>query len=315
MLAIVDQRPQVLNLLEVCELLPRLPARGGAPAHRLRAAQGGGARARPGGLRHRPRPPRRGDRPHPRRPAPAEAKAGLIAQFGMSEIQADEILKLQLQRLTGLERQKIVDELAEIRIIIADLQDILAKPARVDRIVAEELKKIREEHGDPRRTEDRDAVDEISVEDMIVDEDVVISITHTGYIKRTSDLDLPQPEAGRARAQGHADEGRGLRRPALHRLHPLLHPDLHRPRARVLAEGPCDPGGGPAGARQGGGEPREPGAAGEDRGLRLREVLRSRPLRAPGHPQGDREEDGDQRTSPTRAPPASSPSASRTTTP
>jgi DNA gyrase subunit A len=116
---------------------------------------------------------------------PRRRSAASSRQFGMSEIQADEVLKLQLQRLTGLERQKIVDELRR-----SDPhrrpRDILAKPARVDEIVADELKKIREEHGDPRRTEIQDAVDELTVEDMIADEDVVISITHTGYIKRTS---------------------------------------------------------------------------------------------------------------------------------
>jgi DNA gyrase subunit A len=93
---------------------------------------------------------------------------------------------MQLQRLTGLERQKIVDELREIRILITDLRDILANPARVDRIVVEELEKVRADHGDPRRTQIVDTVDEITAEDMILDEDVAISITHTGYIKRTS---------------------------------------------------------------------------------------------------------------------------------
>jgi len=117
---------------------------------------------------------------------PPEAKTGLIAQFGMTEIQADAVLKLQLQRLTGLERQKIVDELAEIRVVIADLKDILAKPKRLDGIVADELKKIGEEHGDARRTEIQDAVEDLSVEDLIAEEDVAISITHTGYIKRTA---------------------------------------------------------------------------------------------------------------------------------
>ncbi|HUG52859.1 MAG TPA: DNA gyrase C-terminal beta-propeller domain-containing protein, partial [Vicinamibacteria bacterium] len=80
----------------------------------------------------------------------------------------------------------IVDELAQIRVLIADLRDILAHPRRVDGIVADELRKIRDEHGDPRRTEIQDAVEDLSVEDLIAEQDVVISITHTGYIKRTS---------------------------------------------------------------------------------------------------------------------------------
>ena len=85
-----------------------------------------------------------------------------------------------------MERQKIVDELAELRIKIADLKDILASPRRVDQIVAGELREIREEHGTPRRTQIVDAPDDIVIEDLIADEDVAISITHTGYIKRTT---------------------------------------------------------------------------------------------------------------------------------
>jgi DNA gyrase subunit A len=115
-----------------------------------------------------------------------EAHAGLMGRFGMSEIQSKAVLELQLQRLTGLERQKIVDELSEMKALIADLRDILAKPKRIDAIIKDELKKLREEHGDPRRTQIVDAVDEIAVEDLIVDEDVAISITHGGYIKRTA---------------------------------------------------------------------------------------------------------------------------------
>src|SRR4029453_10712881 len=82
---------------------------------------------------------------------PDVARTGLIERFALSEIQADEILKLQLQRLTGLERQKIQDELAELKVTIADLRDILAKPARIDKIVEDELKQIAEAHGEPAR--------------------------------------------------------------------------------------------------------------------------------------------------------------------
>jgi DNA gyrase subunit A len=88
--------------------------------------------------------------------------------------------------LTSLERQKIVDELKELKILIADLKDILAKPKRIDAIVAEELKKVRDDHGNKRRTEIQDAAQEITIEDMIADEDVAISVTHGGYIKRTT---------------------------------------------------------------------------------------------------------------------------------
>jgi len=185
-LAIVDQRPRVLNLLEACELFIdfRRDVVRRRATFELRKAE---ARAHvlEGyviALDHLDevialiRAAR----------TPEIAKTGLVERFALTEIQADEILKLQLQRLTGLERQKIQDELAELKVLIADLRDILAKPARIDEIVATELKQIAETHGEPRRTEIQAAADEIAVEDLIVDEDVAISITHTGYIKRTT---------------------------------------------------------------------------------------------------------------------------------
>jgi DNA gyrase subunit A len=186
MLAIVDQRPRVLNLLEACELFLdfRRDVVRRRTAFELRRAE---ARAHVlegyaialdhldaviALIRAAKTPP--------------DAKAGLITRFGMTEIQADEVLKLQLQRLTGLERQKIVDELKEIRALIVDLRDILASPRRIDGIVGAELRTIREEHGDPRRTQIVEAALDLSIEDLIAEEDVAISITHTGYIKRTS---------------------------------------------------------------------------------------------------------------------------------
>jgi DNA gyrase subunit A len=185
MLAIVDQRPRVLNLLEACELFLdfRRDVVRRRAAHDLRKAE---ARAHvlEGyviALDHLDEVIAliRGSK------SPEVARTGLIERFAMTEIQARAVLDLQLQRLTGLERQKIVDELAEIRVLIADLRDILASSARVDQIVGDELRKIREEHGDARRTEITDAVDEITAEALIADEDVVISISHSGYIKRT----------------------------------------------------------------------------------------------------------------------------------
>jgi len=186
MLAIVDQRPRVLNLLEACELFVdfRREVVRRRTAFDLRKAE---ARAHilEGYVIALDNLDKvialiRASK------TPAEAKTGLMTGFALSPLQADAILELQLQRLTGLERQKILDELKQILQLITELRDILAKPRRVDQIVSEELKKIREDHGDPRRTEIQDAVDEITIEDMIADEDVAISITHTGYIKRTS---------------------------------------------------------------------------------------------------------------------------------
>ena len=185
-LAIVDQRPRVLNLLDACELFVdfRREVVRRRTAFELRKAE---ARAHvlegyAIALDHLDevisliRAAR----------SPEVAKQGLLARFALSEIQADEILKLQLQRLTGLERQKIVDELAELRLRIADLKDILASAKRIDGIVGEELRQVRDAHADPRRTQIVGAANEIAVEDLIADEDVAISITHSGYIKRTT---------------------------------------------------------------------------------------------------------------------------------
>jgi len=116
---------------------------------------------------------------------PQEAREGLIEKFGLTEIQAKSILEMRLQRLTGLERQKIVDELAEIRIVIAELEKILAHEEIKMQIIKDELVAIRDKYGDDRRTEIVESEDyEIDVEDTIPDEDAVVIYSRTGYIKR-----------------------------------------------------------------------------------------------------------------------------------
>jgi len=117
---------------------------------------------------------------------PVEARAGLVASFGLTTIQAQAILDMQLQRLTGLERQKILDELAELRKTIERLRAILSSEELLIGIVIEELKAIREKHGDARRTDFIEESGDFRVEDLIADEDVVITATSTGYIKRTA---------------------------------------------------------------------------------------------------------------------------------
>jgi len=115
---------------------------------------------------------------------PAEAKEGLMKKFKLSDIQAQAILDMRLQRLTGLERQKIEDEYTELLKTIERLRGILAsKPQRMA-IIKEELLGLKEKFGDARRTEIIEDVDEICLEDLIAEEDMVVTITHTGYIKR-----------------------------------------------------------------------------------------------------------------------------------
>lgn len=116
---------------------------------------------------------------------PEEAKNGLMEQFSLSEIQAKAILEMRLQRLTGLEREKIVQEYEELIKLIADLKDILANEWRKYDIIKTELSEIRERYGDARRTEIEYAAEEFSDEDMIADEKMLITISHQGYIKRT----------------------------------------------------------------------------------------------------------------------------------
>ncbi len=115
---------------------------------------------------------------------PAEAKQGLIAQFGLTEIQAQAILDMRLQRLTGLERAKIEEEYLSLIKAIEEYRSILASKARRMKIIRDELMELKEKYGDPRRTQIIEAEEDFSVEDLIAEEDVVITISHEGYIKR-----------------------------------------------------------------------------------------------------------------------------------
>ncbi len=117
---------------------------------------------------------------------PPEARTGLVTRFGLTLLQAQAILDMQLQRLTGLERQKIVDELAELVKTIERLRAILSSDELLIGIVVDELRAIREKYGDGRRTDIIEESGEFRVEDLIADEDVVITATSTGYIKRTA---------------------------------------------------------------------------------------------------------------------------------
>ena len=118
---------------------------------------------------------------------PAEAKRGLVERFSLTEIQAQAILDMQLQRLTGLEREKILEELGQLAEKIRELRAILESEPLLLGIVIDELRQVRDKYGDERRTEIIEGEDgEFSIEDLIVDEDVVITVSNTGYVKRTA---------------------------------------------------------------------------------------------------------------------------------
>jgi len=112
------------------------------------------------------------------------ARDQMILRFGLSERQAMAILEMRLRSLTAMERQKIIDEVEALRAKIADLKDLLASDERILEVVVTELREVNERFGDERRTQIVDAVDGITNEDLIVEEDMVVTLSHLGYIKR-----------------------------------------------------------------------------------------------------------------------------------
>ena len=135
-------------------------------------------------------------------PNPEMAKEGLIGNFGMSEIQAKAVLELRLQRLTGMERDKIREEHAELMKHIAYLESILSDEGLRYQIIKDELKEVRDRFGDERRSEIDYSDSEVDMLDMIKEEDVVITISHLGYIKRTSSADYRSQRRGGRGAMG-----------------------------------------------------------------------------------------------------------------
>jgi DNA gyrase subunit A len=186
MLAIVGGRPKILSLLDVVELFIefRREVVRRRTEHELRKAE---ARAHVlEGLKialdHLDAVIKliRGSR------NPAEARTGLMSEFDLTQIQAQAILDMQLHRLTGLERQKIVDELVELVKTIERLRAILASEVLLMEIVVKELRDLRERYGDERRTQILGEVGEFRIEDLIAEEDMAITVSNTGYIKRTA---------------------------------------------------------------------------------------------------------------------------------
>jgi DNA gyrase subunit A len=114
-----------------------------------------------------------------------DAKQGLVNKFKFSEIQAQAILDMQLRRLAALERQKIIDEYEEVIRLIAELEEILANDRVLRNLIIKELRAIQKDYADERRTQIVDSGVELTLEDLIADEDVVITLTHSGYVKRT----------------------------------------------------------------------------------------------------------------------------------
>ena len=115
---------------------------------------------------------------------PAEAKEKLGQRFSLSEIQSQAILDMRLQKLTGLERDKIIKDYNDVLALIEDLEAILDSPERVNQIIRDGFVEIKEKFGDERKTQIIEDQDEIQIEDLIKSEEQIVTITHKGYVKR-----------------------------------------------------------------------------------------------------------------------------------
>ena len=132
--------------------------------------------------------------------SPQEAKEGLMNKFKLSDVQAQAILDMRLQRLTALEREKIVEEYKEVLKLIKRLEEILASEKLLIEVIVDELKEIKKQFGDERRTEIIEKTGEITMEDIIAEEDMMVNISHGGYIKRNpTSLFRTQKRGGKGR--------------------------------------------------------------------------------------------------------------------
>jgi len=137
-----------------------------------------------------------------------EARDGLMSGYALSELQAKAILEMQLQRLTGLERQKILDELAEVQKLIARLREILGSETVMMEVIVAELREVRQLFADERRTEIQGAAEDFETEDLIAEEEMVVTVSHAGYVKRNpASLYRAQRRGGKGRTgAGMRDE-------------------------------------------------------------------------------------------------------------
>ncbi len=219
-----------------------------------------------------------------------EARDGLMREFGLSQLQAQAILEMQLQRLTGLERQKILDELADLLKTIEHLRGILASDERLMQLIIDELLAVQEKYSDDRRTEILEAEGELRIEDLDRRGRRRDHRERHGLHQAHGDHDLPQPAARGPRPHRDEDQGRGLRRASLRRVHARLPHDLLGSRPGLLAEGPRDPGSGRGGQGEGDCEPRVDAAARAHRGRPDGPRLGGRQVRGDGHaPRGNQE--------------------------
>ena len=161
-------------------------------------------------------------------PNAPEAKARLIARFDFSEKQAQAILDMRLQRLTGLEREKILAEFDELTKTVAYLASILADEHLLLSIIRDEALEVRRKFSDARRTQITDIIEDIDMDDIIQEEEMCVTLTHFGYIKRLDVGYLPRAEPRRQGRNGSGHARRGFRGASVHHLHARAHTVLHK---------------------------------------------------------------------------------------
>ena len=179
-----------------------------------------------------------------RSPSTDDARTGLMALLEIDEVQSTAILDMQLRRLAALERQRIIDQLAEFERIIADLQDILARPERQRSIISEELAEIVEKYGDDRRTTIIAADGDLSDEDLIPDNSVVVTITRGGYAKRTLTEAYRVQKRGGKGVRGASLRTDDMVGPPVRHQQPPLDPVLHQQGPGLPGQGLAAAGGG-----------------------------------------------------------------------
>ena len=167
---------------------------------------------------------------------PPEAKRGLIEQFDFTDIQAQEILNMRLQRLTGLEREKIMQDYQDIIREIERLKAILSSAAAVDQVIREEIEELINEFGDLRKTEIIPDAGNICIEDLIPNDEMVVTISQGGLHKEDPAFDLPLPEARRQGANRDEHPRRGRRDLPLYGDGAQLPSHIHQPGAGILAQ-------------------------------------------------------------------------------
>ncbi len=166
-----------------------------------------------------------------------------MKKFKMSEIQAQAILDMRLQRLTGLERKKVEEEYLELIKLIATLKGILESKTKRMNIIKEELLTLKKNYGDQRRTEIKEEEEEFTIEDLIAEENMLITISHNGYIKRLGiDAYRRQGRGGKG-VIGMETREEDFVEHLFHRLNPRLYSLLHQYREMPLAQSPRDTGG------------------------------------------------------------------------